>query len=245
MQKFYIGLLVLIFAGCGISEDCIKSSGRSTVRNFAIDSISKVFVEPGIALVVREGESYELEIRSGENIIGNIDVDVQNHVLRLKDNSSCNLSRAYGITTVYLTAPNLEEIYSNTEQTISSDGVLTYPILRLISMDFFGGVGTGDFVMNIHNQHVVVQSNHVAGFYLTGSTGLLMVHFYDGIGRFHGADFIAQEIEVFHRGSNDLIVHPVQKLSGNLYSTGDLISVNVPAQPTEVQQHYSGTLRFE
>ncbi len=245
MRKIYIGILVLVLTGCGISEDCIKSSGRSTVRNFAIDSISKVFVEPGIALVVRQGESYELEIWSGENIMENIEVGVQDHVLRLRDKSSCNLSRAYGVTTAYLTAPNIEEIYSNTEQTISSDGVLTYPVLRLISMDFFGGVGTGDFVMNIENEHLVVQSNHVAGFYITGNTGLFLLHFYDGIGRFHGAGFVAQEIEVFHRGSNDLIVHPVQKLSGNLYSTGDLISVNVPFEPADVQQHYSGSLRFE
>lgn len=245
MKHFYAGILAVLLTGCGISEDCVKSSGRSAVRSFAIDSISKVFVEPGIALVVRQGAVYELEVHSGANILENISVDSQNHTLRLKDNSSCNLSRAYGITTAYLTAPNIEEIYSNTEQKITSDGTLTYPILRLISMDFFGGVGTGNFEMNIQNHHVVVQSNHVAGFYLSGSTGLLMLHFYDGIGRFEGGGFSAQEIEVFHRGSNDMIVHPLSKLSGNLYGTGDLISVSIPLEPADVQQHYTGRLRFQ
>ena len=205
---------------------------------------NKISVFPGIGLVVKEGPEYAVSVQSGENIIEDVSVKIVDGMLILKDESGCNLVRAYGQTKVYVTAPDLEELYSNTEKEIVSDGVLHYPILRLISMDFFDGVGTGDFHIEVDNGQVVVEANHVAGFYLTGHTGQALYNFYDGIGRLEAGNLVADDVRVFHRGSNDMIVHPVQALSGNIYSTGNLISKSNPAT-VAIEEHWSGRLIFE
>jgi len=72
----------------------------------------------------------------------------------------------------------------------------------------------------------------------------LFVGFYAGSSRFEGENLIAKNIEVYHRGSNDMIVNPIQSLTGELRGTGNLISVNTP--PTvDIEQIYNGTLIFE
>ena len=64
-----------------------------------------------------------------------------------------------------------------------------------------------------------------------------------GAGRFEGANLIAQNVDVYHRGSNDMIVNPQQVLSGELLGTGDLISLNQPLT-IEVEVLYTGQLIF-
>ncbi|RZJ66469.1 MAG: DUF2807 domain-containing protein [Flavobacterium sp.] len=246
MKKIVLLLVLILAASCGVNDNCIKSTGKVVTKPIDVSQtpFTKISVFPGIALVVKQGDDYAMSIQSGENIIDDVSFKVQDGMLTLKDDSGCNLVRAYGQTKVFITAPNLEEIYSNTEKDIVSDGVLTFPTLRLFSMDFFDGVGTGDFHIAVNNGQLVIESNHVAAFYITGQTDQLLLNFYDGIGRFEGADFLADEIKVFHRGSNDMIVHPTQTISGNIYSTGNIICKSQPAN-VDVVEHWSGRLIFE
>ena len=111
-------------------------------------------------------------------------------------------------------------------------------------MDFFGGVGTGDFIMEVENSQLVIQTNHVAAFFITGKTDQLLLRVYNGNGRFEGGDFLAKEILLFHRGANDLTIHPLESLIGDIYSTGDVISVTHPAN-VSVIEHYSGKLKYQ
>ncbi|MBD3583199.1 head GIN domain-containing protein [Flavobacterium selenitireducens] len=246
MKKLVYIVLVALLAGCGASDACFKSTGSPATRQIDVSQtpFTKIYVFPGIALVVKEGPDYEISVQSGVNLIDDVQVDVSDGRLTLKDNSGCNLVRAYGQTKVFVTAPNIEEIFSNTEKDITSDGVLHYPILRLFSMDFFDGVGTGDFHIEVDNAQVVVEANHVAAFYLSGRTDQALYNFYDGVGRLEAGSLMADDVQVFHRGSNDMIVHAVQSLGGNLYSTGNLISTTHP--PTvNITEHWSGRLRFD
>ena len=101
----------------------------------------------------------------------------------------------------------------------------------------------GDFRLQINSQKLRITSNNISSFYISGQTDDLLVNFFSGSGRFQGEDLIAQQVEVFHRGSNDMIVNPQLSLIGELRGTGDLISLNTP--PTvEVEQFYTGRLIF-
>lgn len=213
-------------------------------RDVEVTPFENIYVHPGIELIVTQGDLYEVRIDAGSNFIEQISAVVENNALTLKDNSGCNWVRDYGNTKVFVTAPNLVEIYSNTDQVIRSNGVLRFPLLRLYSMDFFGGVGTGDFIMEVDNQQLVVQSNHVSAFFITGKTDQMLLRIYNGNGKFEGANFLAKEIILFHRGANDLKIHPLETLTGDIYSTGDVISVHQPPH-VDVNEHYSGTLKFE
>ena len=57
-------------------------------------------------------------------------------------------------------------------------------------------------------------------------------------------NFAIQNANVYHRGTNKVIVNPIQTLRGSVLSTGDLISVNRPPI-VEVEETYTGRLIFE
>ena len=70
------------------------------------------------------------------------------------------------------------------------------------------------------------------------------VSFAAGTSRFEGRDLVAQNVIIWNRSSNDMIVNPQQELTGELLGTGNLISVNVPPV-VDVEQIYTGELIFE
>jgi len=225
--------------------DCFQTEGNLVQQEITVDAFERILVNRDVELIVKEGAEYKVIIETGENLLNDIEAVVVGNQLQLTDNNTCNYVRDYGITKVYLTAPNLKEIRHSSQYDVSSDGMLTYPNLRIISEDYNvpGNFTVGDFRLELAVDELIVIANNISSFYLSGTVNDLFVGFYSGAGRFEGENLIAQTIEVFHRGSNDMIVNPQVSLSGELRGTGNLISVNQP--PTvDVEQFYTGALIF-
>ena len=243
MKKLFLIALIGFLFSCENPADCLMHTGSMTSKVVEVADFSKIEVHTGIALVITQGDIPFINIVSGENLINDIDVSVQNGTLILKDKTTCNWVRDYGVTTVYVTAPNLTELISKTEQKISAAGVLTYPELKLTAVDLSNGAGTGDFHIKVDNNVVEINTNNVAGFYLSGQTVNLIAGFYEGNGILKAQDLISYSVYLFHRGSNDLYVHPTNDISGNIYSTGNVYCSPQPPI-VNVSAHYQGKLIF-
>ncbi len=248
MKKIVILLsFVWVFISCEKPSQCYESTGDIVTRTIPVNPFTKIKVYRGIAVLITQGPVYKVEIKSGSNLIDNISVDQIDNQLIFKDNTTCNWLRQYGETTIYITTPNLEEIYSKTERNISSNGVLTFPILRIFALDKDGdgenGAGTGDFIIAINNNQLVIENNNVSRYYISGATNEANLNYYAGDGRIDASNLIAQTVKVYHRGSNDMIVHPIQSITGKMVSTGDIILKNNPPI-VEVQQLYQGHIIY-
>lgn len=243
MYKLLCLFLVTIFAtSCGVSEDCFKGNGNKETRNYTFTSFDKIKVYEGVGLVVKEGPEYKVAITSNSLLFDNLEISVDdNNMLVVKDNSTCNIAREYGQTMVYVTAPNVTELHSKTEQDIKSDGVLNYPNLKLISLDLNDGAGTGDFYLILNNLNFFIESNNVSNFYISGESEHANIAFYWGNGIFHGENFKVNMLNIFHRGSNDMIVYPIDKLEGTIYSTGNVVLKNAPTS-VNVIEYFTGRL---
>ena len=243
IMKKGIFLLVVLFiqTSCSLSEDCFKKSGNFVSKVFETEEFSNLYIGNGIAVNIKEGNEQEVVVVAGENLIDNIRVYVQDGVLFLEDKTDCNLNRDYGKTTVTITTPTLININSKTEQPIRSIGIVTFPTLRLISIDDGSTAGTGDFYFDVAVSQLVIASNNASAFYINGTCSELSLNFYAGNGKFKGEQLQAQTIQLFHRGSNDVELFPIQSIEGNLYGTGDAILKNNPPS-INVQQHYTGRL---
>ena len=235
--------MIFISISCSKPIECIESTGSIITKDFTVADFDKIIVHQGISLVVTEGPIYKVEVQTGENLMPNIEVTVIGDLLTLKDNTTCNWVREYGNTVVYVTAPNIIELHSKTERLIASNGVLNYPILRLISMDLTYGAGTGDFNIQVNNNQTVIENNNVSRYYISGQTDDLRINFYDGNGRFMGNNLIAKSVGVFHRGSNDIIVKPIERIVGKMVSTGNVILRNTPPI-VAVEQLYQGRVIY-
>ncbi len=239
---YFFGLF-FVFISCEKPSECIKSSGKTITKEIAVSAFNRVEVYRGIELIITQGADYKVEIETGENLIGDIEVTQSGNILKLIDNSTCNWVRQYGRTKVKITAPNIEEIYSKSDRNIRSNGTLTYPILRLFSLDKDGddkdGAGTSDFILNLNTTQLDIQTNTVSRFFISGETIDANFNFYAGDPRIEAQNLSAQNITIYHRGSNDMIVKPTQNISGKLLSTGNVILKNNPTNNTLVS-YYTG-----
>ncbi len=243
MKKTLYVFLIFLLISCSKPSSCVESTGSSVSKEFSVANFEKIKVYNGIELIIKQGTTQKVEVVTGENLISDIEVKVESGMLILTDKTTCNWVREYGQTKIYVTSPNITDVISKTEKNISSNGILTYPIFRMQSLDLSDGAGTGDFSIQINNNQVVIESNNVANFYLSGTTDNLVSNFYEGQGRVEATSLIANTISVFQRGASDMILNPQTKIEGNIYSTGNVICRTHPAT-VNVIQHYQGRLIF-
>jgi hypothetical protein len=246
-MKNFILFLVIILVSCEKPSDCIESTGAIITKDFVVTPFTKIDIDKGVEVVITEGSEYKLQIKIGENQLSNIDIRQDANTLYIKDNTTCNWVRDYGQTIAYITAPNIDEIYSKTDRNISSNGVLTFPSLKIIAVDKNGdgrnGAGTGDFHLQLDNNRFEIQINTMSRHYISGKTNEFQVGIYNGDGRVEAQNFIAKNIGIYHRGSNDIIVFPTESIKGKMVSTGNTILKNNPPI-IQVEQFYQGVLIY-
>ena len=246
MKKLVYILVVFSTLSCDQKDawDCIQTSGTPATLELTVDPFEKILVNRDIELVVKQGQDYKVEIQTGENLIDSVEVIVVGNELQLTDPNTCNFVRAYGQTRIIVTTPVLKAIRSSTQYLTSSEGVLTFEDLSLISENYNSGyISSGDFNVTVNTQNLRVVANNLSGFTISGSTETLTVGFYAGLCTFKGANLTAQGVTIFQRSSHDITVNPQQSLKVDIRSVGNVISMHTPPL-VEVEEYYTGRLLF-
>lgn len=225
-------------------KDCFESTGTIIQKEITVPFFDKINVGNEVSLVIKQGNTQKVILETGDNLISDVTVEVINGKLFITDNNSCNLTRDYSVTKIFVTAPNITEIRSNTARNITSNGVINYPNLTLISEDFIeDALNIGDFNIHIENQSIKIISNGSSIFTLKGTTNSLIIGFYSGSSRFIGSDLLATNVLIVQKSTNDMLIHPINRLEGDIFSIGDVISYNHPNINT-ITTHYTGRLIF-
>ncbi|TPN85898.1 head GIN domain-containing protein [Aquimarina algicola] len=245
MRQFIFILLSILIFGCDTENapDCFQRTGNIVTKEVEVSEFSRILVRPNIEMVIKEAANFSVVIETGDNLLEEVSATVIEGRLILENTNDCTFFRSPNQTRIFVTAPNITEIRSATQFDIISDGVLTYPSLTLLSEDFNEDEGntTGTFTLQIDNARVFVVGNNIASFFLKGKTENLNVAFASGTGRFEGAELVAQNVDISHRGTNKIIVNPQESIRGKLRSTGDVIAVNRPGI-VEVETFFTGQL---
>jgi hypothetical protein len=246
MKHLVFTLLVFVLFSCDNEAGwgCIQTSGPSVVDELTVEPFDKILVNRDIELVIRQGEAYNVEIQTGQNLRSGIEVSVVENQLQLTDHNSCNFVRDYGLTKISVTTPTLKEIRSSTQYLTSSDGALNFENLTLLCENYNSDyLSIGDFKMTVNTQTLRVVANNLSEFTIEGSVEHLIIGFYAGLCQFNGAELSAQNVTVFQRSSHDITVKPLQSLEGEIRSVGNVISIHTPPI-VDVQEYYSGRLVF-
>lgn len=247
MKKLIYTFLIIVAVSCNSENaiDCFQTAGTMIQEEFNVGDFEKILVHKKVAVILKQGPNYKVVVETGENLLPEISVDVTNNKLTIRNNNNCNFVRAYGITKVYVTAPNITEIRNASEQTLSSDGVLTYPSLYIVSVgDKSKYLAVGDIDLHVENETVKIWSNGVANLFFKGSTNNLDINFSNGDTRFEGQNLIAKNVNVTQVSSNDMLVFPTERLTGSIHSTGSVISYNIPPL-VDVDVQSQGQLIFK
>ena len=137
MKQVLIIMFGLILLSCNGEDvpDCFQNAGEIIQEDIVVSDFNKIVSLPGIELIVKQDAVQKVVVETGEFLLNDIEVRVENNTLVLENNNTCNLSGDYGLTKVYVSAPNLIEIRNGSAQAVRSDGVLAYDNLRLVSED--------------------------------------------------------------------------------------------------------------
>ncbi|MAZ27438.1 MAG: hypothetical protein CL868_10225 [Cytophagaceae bacterium] len=249
MRKYiFISILLLLFS-CDSGEglNCFQAAGDRVEKEFELDPFTTIVVEERVQLILKQGPQQKVVIGTGENLLNDINISVQDGELNVFNDNGCNLVRDYNITQVYVTSPNITQIRNASGYEIQSDGVLGYPSLSLISEDLEledQYHKDGDFRLELDVDELNITGNGLSNYFLSGNVNTLNLEILEGDARFEGRELIIQDLNLYQRGTNKVIVNPQQSIRGQILSTGDVIAVNRPPV-VEVEELYKGRLIFE
>ncbi len=246
MKRKWIFILAVfwLFSSCDTDSgvDCFKKQGRIITDRAEVEEFSKISISKGIELYIKQAEEYKVRVEAGKNFIDDIKFFVEDGELFIKDNSNCQMLRNYHPAKVYVSTPKLENIYSSSQYNISSEGVLKFPKLQLQS-GLVSETPSGIYNLQIENEELKIQDNVSAVYQIQGKTNNLEVWFWGQNGRFEGENLKAKEIQVYHRSANDMFVYPLNKISGTIRLTGNVVLKNIPSE-IEVEELSTGKLIF-
>lgn len=251
LKPYYLVMevcLLVLLSACNSENapDCFQTSGEIIREELVVDSFDRILVNENIRLVVREGAVQKVEVETGKNLRSDVTASVTDGRISLFDTNSCNFVRPYGLTTFYITTPQLVEIRSNTGFSIESDGILGFPSLTLISESFNDPdnlTTDGSFDMEVDMENLTIVVNGIAYFKISGSAQQAQFTIAAGDSRIEAELFAVEELVISHRGSNDMLISPQASLRGNISGTGDVVSFTRP-EIVEVEEIYRGKLLY-
>ena len=247
MKKIIFILVLILLFSCNSENagDCFQTTGAIVQQEVTVSSFDKILVNRDIELIIKDGLEQKVIIESGKNLLNDVEAVVVDGKLILTDNNSCNYVRNYGVTKVFITSPNIIEIRSSTQYDVRSEGVLTYPSLTILAEDYSdpSTFTNGNFRLEIDNNSFNVVFNNISNGFISGKTNNLNVTLASGTSRFEAQNLVAQNVAIWNRSSNDMILNPQLSITGKISGTGDVICLNKP-QIVGVEQQYKGRLIF-
>ena len=246
MLTTILGMLLWSCNGDNV-PDCFQNAGELIREDVDLPNFEKITVFEGVQLILSTGTEQQVTIETGKFLRNEVSAEVEGDRLILRNNNNCNLFREYGITKVFVSSPNIDEVRSSTGWPVSSEGTLQFPNLTLISESFNNPESEttdGSFNLSVDTQNLQLVANGIAFFQLSGSTQRFNATIAAGDSRVEAETLVAEEVVINHRGSNDMLVNPQQILRGVIRGTGDVLSFNRP-DSVAVEVLYRGRLIYK
>lgn len=228
MKKYPIILLFPVLlqqSGCDDPDafNCLKKSGTVIEEEVVLEEVEKVFVYDGVQLDLVYGDTQQVIIRGGENLIPNVNFQVNEKLLTITDDNSCDWVRDYEPIVVTIISNRLKEIRSGGYGLIKSLNTLSFENLWVESKD-----GSGDFELTVAVERLWVVNNSFSNITISGTANFLSVGHWYNDGRFIGSNLEVNHAAVAQNGVNDIFIHVKEKLSGQLTSRGNIFYFGNP-----------------
>lgn len=249
MKKILFLITIICFLSCDSEDtgDCFQQAGEITQTEVEVADFTEIMVYDKIKLFIEQGTKQKVVIETGENLMNEISAEVTEGRLILMNENVCNLVRDYEITKIYVTVPELTYLRHAGNIPLESVGTLNFEDVWLVSENqaLDPEIHTnGDFILDLNVENLRITNDNYSNYFLTGKVQNADFFFAAGDGRLEARDLIVQHYEIFHRGTNKLIINPQQSLKGEIVSYGDIISVNRPPE-VDVEEKFRGKLIFE
>lgn len=244
MRKIIFLFLIFSLIACDddSAPDCLKTTGKIISGNIELPEFHEIMTYDNIILFVADQPEQKVVLETGENIFEDIDFEVIDGRLEIKNTNTCNLFRSYKNIKVYVSSPNISYIHNGSAFDVHSTNTLNYEKLSLKTdnyeekNDYYKN---GNFYLDLNTQKVVISSSSMSGYYLNGNSKEIDIQLYGGVQRIEAAGLEVKNASIYHRGFNEVILYVSDTITGQLLATGDLILVRTPLF-IDVEEKYKG-----
>ncbi len=243
-MKKSIVLLLLIAAGCSGEDACFSKKGDAVTQEHQLQGFHTVDIPMNVSAEIIPSTDFKMEIQSHENRIEGISFSVNDSVLTIKNEISCQMLKSYETAVLKIYSPNLKRIHSRTQFNVVSNDTLRYPNLYLLtSIPNEDGAST-NFNLKVNNNSVTVEDNQVGSFILKGKTNVLDVKLYGANGSVDAKSLNAKTVLSYHRSNQNIHVFAKNKLEGVIASVGNIYVYNKP-DTVKMERLYTGDVVYK
>ena len=150
-----ISISFLIFS-CKKSEDrnCVKSTGTLTSKEILLNDFDLVYMGPHIKYKLIQDTIDKVVINGGENIIGEIEVNVDANKLTVENNNKCAFLRSYDdvveVEIHFINIVNIE--FEGTHEVICQDTLQ----LNDLALAIRDGAGAFELKLNANSLNLII-----------------------------------------------------------------------------------------
>ena len=215
----------MLFTACSPEQldDCFTNTGSNTTIDREVDAFHTIELYNNVNLVILQGESFQIKVEGGKNILSSIKTDVSDSTLIIRNTMKCNWMRSYKReVTVYATLPSIREINYEGSGDVSNEGQLK---LDSLQVSIWGGAGSFNMNLNVTDLKLALHYGTV-DLNVKGRAVMTSI-FANSYGPFHCSDLISNITYIRNSGTNDCYVHAEHILEvdipsvGNIYYTGN------------------------
>ncbi|MEO8085409.1 MAG: head GIN domain-containing protein [Bacteroidota bacterium] len=215
--------LVLLFACCSKENgcDCVKSTGPIVTEKRSIGEFDRIEVRKNVIVTLVQDTINYVEVEAGSHLIDLVKTEVNNGILKITNDNTCNWVRSYDIevkASVHLKKISRIDHFGSKE--INCSNKLEVDVLDVYENN------SADIHLNVAANRMLARQMIGGGdIYLTGSARFCYT--YGGsFGYIYASDLISDSVQVDHRGTGEIHVNPASWLGvyiadrGNVYYKG-------------------------
>ena len=239
MMKFKWVASVVLFVSCMLFsacspeqlDDCFTNTGPQATIEREVDVFHSIELYNNVNLVIVQGDSYNIKVEGGKNILSAIKTDVSDSILIIQNTMKCNWVRNYKReVTVYATVPSLREIIYEGSGDVRNEGQIK---LDSLQVSIWGGAGS--FNLNLDVENLKLALHYGTADLTVKGRALITTIFANSYGPFYCSELISNITYIRNSGTNDCYVYALHILEveipsvGNIYYSGDppVIKMNI------------------
>jgi hypothetical protein len=249
-MKKYIAILIFTFflnsCDADSTRDCLRGSGKTETQILDISGLEQITIRENISLEITFTTEESLEITGGKHHLDQLDIIQNGNEFEFKVNGLCTTGFSEPPIVLKLKSSSLNYVRNSSQFDVISTNTLEFEKLSLVSEDFNDteALSLGNFRIEVDNSLVNITGSGISNFELSGKTERLNFGMFSGSGTVLARQLEAEVITFFHRSFRDAVVTPIQRLEGEIRSSGHIISTKKPPQ-IDVKAFYTGRLIFE
>lgn len=224
-QLLQLLVLSLLFSSCNQLGDCFHGTGAITDEERSLDTIRRIYLTSNINLIIHPNQSYfRMRLSGGNNLLENVDTEVENGTLSIKNKNHCNWVRSFkSKITVEVWVDKLNALYlENSTGEVTTEDTIRTDNFRV---DCFGSMGNVNLLIDCGVSTIALH-NGPSDITVRGRCGV-QYNYNAGFGKIDCRSLYSDDVYIKNKGTNDTWINSQSLLEatierdGNIYYTGN------------------------